>query len=168
MTDGIYLLLGSNLGDRRKKISAAGELISQLVGKIIKYSGIYESAAWGKISQPAFLNQVVEVSTKLTPYNLLTTLHQIENNLGRVRREKWAERVIDIDILYYNALIIKEQSLIIPHPEITTRRFTLVPLVEIANDFVHPELLKSNAKLLLACSDNLNVTLLNTSRADIK
>ena len=108
MTDGIYLLLGSNIGDRRKIISDACGLIRELAGEIVQYSGIYETEAWGKTSQPEFLNQVIEISSELTPIQLLTTLQQIENKLGRVRYEKWGERTIDIDILYYGNLILQE------------------------------------------------------------
>ena len=168
MTDGIYLLLGSNIGDRRKKISDACKLIGELAGEILKYSGIYETEAWGKTSQPSFLNQVIEVSSQLTPNHLLTTLQQIENKLGRVRQEKWGERSIDIDVLYYGSLIIREKLLSIPHPGIPSRRFTLVPLVEIAGEFVNPLLLKSNAELLSECKDKLKVNYLIPTIIDIK
>jgi len=168
MTDGIYLLLGSNIGDRRKMISDACEQIRELAGEIIKYSGIYETEAWGKTSQPPFLNQVVEILSELTPKQLLTTLQLIENNLGRVRREKWDERTIDIDVLYYGNLTLQDQYLSIPHPEIPSRRFTLVPLVEIAADFVNPLLLKNNAELLSECKDDLKVNYLSSSLLNIK
>jgi 2-amino-4-hydroxy-6-hydroxymethyldihydropteridine diphosphokinase len=168
MIKGIYLLLGSNLGDRRRKLSDALVLINELAGEIVKYSGIYETQAWGKTSQPAFLNQVVEVTSHLSPSQLLTTLQLIEDKLGRVRREKWGARVIDIDILYYSNLIVQEEGLSIPHPEIAVRRFTLVPLVEIAEDFVNPVLMKSNSNMLLECKDNLVVSPLKSHILDIK
>jgi 2-amino-4-hydroxy-6-hydroxymethyldihydropteridine diphosphokinase len=168
MTDGIYLLLGSNIGDRRKMISDACKLIGELAGEIAKYSGIYETEAWGKTSQPEFLNQVIEISSELTPQQLLTTLQQIENKLGRIRHVKWGERTIDIDILYYGNLILQDKLLNIPHLEIPSRRFTLVPLVEIAADFVNPLLLKRNSELLAECKDKLKVNNLISSGIDIK
>ena len=168
MTDGIYLLLGSNIGDRRKIISDACKLIGEFAGEIVKFSGIYETEAWGKTSQPLFLNQVVEITSKLTPGQLLSELQLIEIKLGRIRREKWGERTIDIDVLYYGSLIHQEENLRIPHPEIPSRRFTLVPLVEIAADFINPHLLKSNAELLSECKDELKVNYLTTAITDIK
>jgi 2-amino-4-hydroxy-6-hydroxymethyldihydropteridine diphosphokinase len=168
MTDGIYLLLGSNIGDRRKIISDACELIRELAGEIVQYSGIYETEAWGKTSQPAFLNQVIEITTKLVPKKLLAALQLIENKLGRVRHEKWGERTIDIDVLYYGDLILQDQSLSIPHPEISSRRFTLVPLVEIAADFINPVHLISNAELLKSCKDELKVNYVTSFVLDIK
>ena len=165
---GIYLLLGSNLGDRRKKLSDAGELINKQAGEIIKYSGVYETEAWGKTSQPAFLNQVIEISSQLSANQLLSTLQQIEDKLGRVRRDKWGERLIDIDVLYFGHTILIEDHLSIPHPEIPSRRFTLVPLVEIAPDFIHPLLMKSNSALLEECKDELTVYYLDSLIPNIK
>jgi 2-amino-4-hydroxy-6-hydroxymethyldihydropteridine diphosphokinase len=167
MTDGIYLLLGSNIGDRRKMIADACELIRELAREITRYSGIYETEAWGKTSQPPFLNQVIKISSELTPKQLLAALQLIEKKLGRVRHEKWSERSIDIDVLYYGNLILQDKVLSIPHPEIPSRRFTLVPLVEIAADFIHPHLLKSNAELLSECKDELKVNYLASSINDI-
>ena len=168
MTDGIYLLLGSNLGDRRKMITAAEKLIDKSVGDLVKFSGIYETDAWGKTSQPPFLNQVIQITSKLSPKNLLTALLQIEDKLGRKRYEKWGERVIDIDILYYGDLIFHDKHLSVPHPEISSRRFTLIPLVEIAANFVHPVLKKSNRKLLKECKDELQVKSYKSSDLEIK
>jgi len=168
MMEGIYLLLGSNLGDRRGMISAAERLIGELAGEIVKYSRIYETQAWGKTSQPAFLNQVVEITSRLQPKQLLNTLQQIEDKLGRVRGDKWGERIIDIDILYYGNFIHQEKHLKIPHPEIPYRRFTLVPLVEIAPEFINPLLLKSNSDILAECNDVLKVQYYNLSVPDIK
>ena len=168
MMGGIYLLLGSNLGDRREKISLACELINEFAGKIVKYSRIYETAAWGRTSQPAFLNQVVEIESHSKPKQLLNILQEIENKLGRVRRDKWGERVIDIDILYYGDLITQQKHLSIPHPEIPSRRFTLIPLVEIAADFINPLHMKSNSELLRECNDELMVKHHIQSTPDIK
>jgi 2-amino-4-hydroxy-6-hydroxymethyldihydropteridine diphosphokinase len=164
MTNGIYLLLGSNLGDRRNVLVKARELVDEIVGEVVQSSKIYETEAWGITSQPSFFNQVIEIRSTLSPDELLATLHQIENKLGRVRREKWGERTLDIDILYYGDLILNEEQLVIPHPEIPTRRFTLVPLVEIAAEFLNPSLSKSNNQLLAECNDNLKVTALTPTR----
>jgi 2-amino-4-hydroxy-6-hydroxymethyldihydropteridine diphosphokinase len=161
MMDGIYLLLGSNLGDRRNVLVKARGLVHKLAGDVVQSSEIYETDAWGKTSQPSFFNQVLEIRSTLSPNELLATLHQIENMLGRVRREKWGARTIDIDILYYGDLILIEEQLKIPHPEIPARRFTLVPLVEIAAEFINPSHLKSNVDLLAECEDNLKAIALN-------
>ena len=157
MTDGIYLLLGSNQGDKRKHINAAIKLINQEAGKILKKSSYYRTGAWGKTDQPEFLNMVIEIESFLNPHDLLKVLLNIETKLGRVRREKWKERLIDIDILYFADQVVDEESLKIPHPEIANRRFTLVPLVEIAADYFHPVLKKCNSLLLDECLDQLSV-----------
>jgi 2-amino-4-hydroxy-6-hydroxymethyldihydropteridine diphosphokinase len=157
MTDDIYLLLGSNLDNRWKTLEKARTLIHNRVGEIYKSSKVYETAPWGNTTQPAFLNQVIIIRSALTPKKILSKTQSIETELGRIRKEKWGERSIDIDILYYNSQIYNTPNLKIPHPEIQNRRFTLVPLVEIAAKFLHPVLLKSNAELLTNCSDLLKV-----------
>ena len=158
MTSDIFLLLGTNLGDKKKNLDLAKIQITKSVGKVTKLSRIYETAAWGKTDQPSFYNQVLKVTSNLKPQELLNKLLDIEANLGRVRLEKWGERLIDIDILYFGSIIITSQRLTIPHPEIHNRRFTLEPLAEIANDFVHPALNKSSEELLLICQDPLAVS----------
>jgi len=162
MTDGIYLLLGSNLGDKRDTLFQATRQIDAEIGKVMKCSSLYETEPWGNSSQPSFLNQVVLINCKLSPMQLLTALLEIEKRLGRIRYEKWGERTLDIDILYYNNVIIDSDHLRIPHPEITNRRFTLVPLVELAPDFIHPVLNKTNRLLLSLCKDNLKVNEVKT------
>ncbi|MEN8250811.1 MAG: 2-amino-4-hydroxy-6-hydroxymethyldihydropteridine diphosphokinase [Bacteroidota bacterium] len=160
MTDGIFILLGSNLGDRRKNVEDSLILIKKRVGAILKMSSLYETAPWGVPDQPRFLNMVIEIESVLNPQDLLSSLLEIEDQLGRVRKTKWGERLIDIDILYYGNVIIKEKNLILPHPEIQNRRFTLIPLVEIAPSSLHPILKKSNIELLSSCTDKLEVTIL--------
>ncbi len=152
-----FLLLGSNLGDRAKVLAQAQQEISLIIGTVINNSSIYETLAWGVEEQPAFLNQVLLVETKLNPQNLLKAINGIENDLGRVRYKKWGERLIDIDILYFDNEIVNDANLTIPHPEIINRRFTLVPLVEMASDFVHPSLGKTQTELLAECGDKLEV-----------
>jgi len=156
MTEGVFLLLGSNMGDKRQQLATAVEKIGSS-NSIIKQSCVYETAAWGNTDQPSFYNQVIQIRTDYEPDILLQLLLQIELQMGRERDEKWGERIIDIDILYYDDQIVNTNTLTIPHPEIPNRRFTLVPLVEIAGGFVHPKLNLSQDKLLSVCQDKLEV-----------
>ncbi|MCU0388791.1 MAG: 2-amino-4-hydroxy-6-hydroxymethyldihydropteridine diphosphokinase [Chitinophagaceae bacterium] len=152
-----YLLTGGNLGDRVYNLETARELIEEECGAIVKQSSIYETAAWGPVSQPDFLNQVLQIETPLSPQKLLQVLLQIENEMGRHREERYAARTIDLDILFYNDLTVDEEGLIIPHPRLYTRRFVLVPLAEIAPGLIHPILLQNIATLLKQCQDPLDV-----------
>ena len=152
MMEGIFLLLGSNLGDKRWYLSQACEAVEQQLGPIVRSSTVHVSAAWGLTGQPDFLNQVIEVKTDLEPVELLNKIQRIEIQLGRIRFEKWGPRIIDIDILYYGDRVIQTENLIIPHPGIPERIFTLKPLKEIAPDFVHPVLHKTCSELLDLCS----------------
>ncbi len=156
----VFFLLGANLGDPLAQLRGATEELKKRVGAIKKSSSIYSSAAWGVADQPPFLNQVVLVSTPLSALSILQEIQQIENDLGRVRLQKWGARIIDIDILYYNNEIIAEDNLAVPHPYIAQRRFTLVPLVEIAPTYTHPLSNKMNQELLESCEDNLPVQLI--------
>ncbi|WMJ75420.1 2-amino-4-hydroxy-6-hydroxymethyldihydropteridine diphosphokinase [Cytophagaceae bacterium ABcell3] len=153
----IYLLTGGNQGDRRQELESACVHIEEQIGTIAEKSKIYETAAWGKTDQPSFLNQVLKVSSPLSSQEVLKKIHQIETYMGRVRKERWAERNIDIDILYYNDDIIVCDHLKVPHPELHNRRFTLYPLVELAPDFLHPVFNISNQKLLAQCPDQCEV-----------
>ncbi len=159
-----YLLLGSNLGNRENYLLQARNLIGARLGEIKQESGIYETAAWGVENQLAFLNQVLAVETTLVPEELLQEINFLEAELGRVRRERWGARVIDIDILYYADLVLQTQRLTIPHPELQNRRFTLVSLTEIAPDFIHPILGLSNQQLLDQCPDMLEVKVFSPSK----
>lgn len=145
------------MGDKVSNLLQVRHLILQNIGIIVKVSSIYQTAAWGKMDQKDFLNQVLEIQTELIPHQLLIECLEIERQMGRERFEKWGERLIDIDILYYNDLVIEEVHLKIPHPEIQNRRFTLTPLVEVAPDFSHPVLLRNNSELLQLCTDSLQV-----------
>ena len=158
MSNQVWILLGSNLGDRSTNLLKAIELF-QNAGEIIQMSSVYETEAWGINDQPAFLNQVILMMTELNPKEILKQCNDAENKIGRVRDRKWGERIIDADILYFNREIIKESDLVIPHPGIPERRFTLVPLVEMAAGFVHPVLKKTNSQLLDDCDDPLSVRL---------
>jgi 2-amino-4-hydroxy-6-hydroxymethyldihydropteridine diphosphokinase len=157
MNKGIYLLLGSNMGDAFAHLNDAVRAIKLLPVDLMSVSSVYKTAAWGKTDQNPFLNQCIELTTKLNPEELLHEVLQIEKELGRVRIEKWAERIIDIDILYFGSEIIHSQNLQVPHPYLHQSRFTLVPLCEISPDFVHPLLQLSNTELLKNCEDLLDV-----------
>ena len=159
MTNKVYLLLGSNMGDRLFFLASARKYIAQRVGHIAKISAIYETAAWGKENQAAFLNQVVLVEIEEEATKVLALVLAIEQEIGRKRLEKWGERIIDIDILLYNDAIIETENLIVPHPYLHLRRFTLLPLAEIAADVVHSKLQKTIEELLNECEDKLNVTI---------
>jgi len=147
------LLLGSNLGNSSDHINKALALIEKLAGKILLKSSVYETSPWGYADQPDFLNQVIVIETLLSPHWLLEALKIIEKELGRAAVEKWRERIIDIDILFYNELTCKTEELIIPHPFLHKRRFTLEPLAEILPGFIHPVLKKTIKELLEACED---------------
>ncbi|WP_242928575.1 2-amino-4-hydroxy-6-hydroxymethyldihydropteridine diphosphokinase [Pontibacter vulgaris] len=153
----LYLLLGGNLGNRTAYLQQARESIAADVGTISRSSGLYETAAWGKTDQPAFLNQVLEVKTELTPEQVLQRINAIEHELGRIRQEHWGARVIDIDILFYDSLVLQTQRLTIPHPQLHLRRFTLMPIAELAPELVHPVLGQSISQLLKSCADKLEV-----------
>lgn len=156
-----YLLLGSNIGQSKSLLSIAADHIQQKAGPILLKSAIYESEAWGKEDQDPFLNQVLLIESSLSASHLLHSLLQIELQMGRTRSIKWGARIIDIDILFYEEQQIQLDALTIPHPAIADRRFTLVPLHEIAPDFIHPVHHKSIKTLLLECQDPLMVKLLD-------
>ncbi len=151
------LLLGSNLGKRHKILQAALLEIEKQLGQIIQKSKCYESESWGIKTHPLFLNQVIKLKTSLLPEILLQKLLGIEKSLGRKRNEKWGPRTIDLDILYYNDMIIKTINLIIPHPQIQNRRFTLLPLCDLIPEYIHPVFKKNQRELLKTCSDSLGV-----------
>jgi len=152
-----YLLIGGNEGDRSQYLQQACDHISNHLGEIIEQSSIYETAAWGKTDQPNFLNQVLFVHTMLGAPSLMQNILYLEKKMGRLRNEKYSPRIIDIDILFYNEEIINQPELVTPHPEIQNRRFALVPMVEIAPQFIHPVLHKSISVLLQECTDKLDV-----------
>jgi len=153
----IYLSLGSNEGNRTSWLQQAQDLLGKSCGIITKRSSIYETAAWGLNDQPSFLNMVIEMETTKTPGELLSCVLAIETRLGRQRSIKWGPRTLDIDILLYNEAIIDAPDLKIPHPYMQERRFTLLPLAEIAPGLIHPVFHKTISQLLAECPDTLDV-----------
>lgn len=152
-----FLLLGSNQGQRLELLTRAVAEIQQRAGKVTAKSSIYETAAWGKEDQSPFLNQVVEIQTRLMPDQLLQVTQSIEKSLGRIRETHWGPRLIDIDILFYGDHLINLPDLTIPHPAIAARRFTLVPMNEVDATWIHPVSQETMAELLARCEDNLEV-----------
>lgn len=156
----VYLLLGSNEGDRISWFQKAMAELEQTAGKITAKSSLYETAAWGKEDQPDFLNMALCIETILNPETLLQATQTIEQHLGRQRTVHWGQRTLDIDILFYDDMVMSSATLDIPHPYIQDRRFALVPLNEIAPGLVHPVLHQTVAQLLSFCPDTLEVRLL--------
>jgi 2-amino-4-hydroxy-6-hydroxymethyldihydropteridine diphosphokinase len=153
----VFLLLGGNLGDRHLYLNKAIEHIETDIAPVLKKSSVYETQSWGKTDAPDYLNQVVLLQTDLPAKIILEKVLNIENVLGRQRKEKWGPRTIDIDILFYGQAIIDEPGLQIPHPELHKRRFTLKPLAEIAPDWIHPALKKSILQIKNDLKDSLVV-----------
>ncbi|KLT65541.1 2-amino-4-hydroxy-6-hydroxymethyldihydropteridine diphosphokinase [Pedobacter sp. BMA] len=153
-----YLLLGGNLGNREENLDQAIDLIGKGIGEIEVISSRYETAAWGKTDQPSFLNQAVAVKTRLSAIQVLEKALEIEQVLGRVRKDKWGERLIDIDlILFGNEVIDIADKLQVPHPHMQSRKFVMMPLAEIAPDIVHPVLGKTILDISENISDQLDV-----------
>lgn len=157
MSSTAYLMLGSNQEEPLNQLSKAIDLINTKAGKIINRSSIYQTAAWGNTHQPDFLNQIVVLKTEMEPEKLMGTLLSIEAEMGRTRTYKYAPRIIDIDILFYDNLTASYPTLILPHPAIGDRRFVLVAMQEIAPDFLHPTYKKNTRELLAVCKDALDV-----------
>ncbi|MBO9561587.1 MAG: 2-amino-4-hydroxy-6-hydroxymethyldihydropteridine diphosphokinase [Niastella sp.] len=153
----VYLLIGGNVGDRLHNLQQAVITIGRTCGRVVRQSAVYETAAWGKTDQQSFLNQALLVETNLTAFQLLERVLEAETLLGRVRKERYGPRIIDIDILLFNYDEIDEPDLVIPHPELQNRRFALTPLAEIAPGYLHPVLGKTIQTLLAECKDDLEV-----------
>ncbi|MBE9602743.1 2-amino-4-hydroxy-6-hydroxymethyldihydropteridine diphosphokinase [Pedobacter sp. MC2016-24] len=155
----VYLLLGSNLGDRRKLIDEAILEIGAQVGAVFQQSSFYETAAWGREDQPGFLNVAIGVVTAFNPMEVLEKVLRIEQDLGRVRLEKWGSRLIDIDLILFDDLIVDEGPVLqIPHPQMQHRKFVLEPLAELIPHYKHPLLQQTIQELLESLDDNLAVS----------
>lgn len=154
----VYLILGGNRGNRTKIIAEAIDLVTSHIGRKKAISGLYESESWGFKSEP-FVNQIVKIETLLSPNDVLKYSQQIENQLGRIRKSAGYEaRTIDIDLLYYDSLVLNSAYITIPHPRIAERRFVLVPLAEIAPDLIDPVTGLTVSQMLEQCPDTLMVT----------
>lgn len=147
MASPIYLALGTNLGERETNLQKAIESLALKV-RVIRKSSIYATPPWGYTDQPEFLNQVIEVDTTLQPLPLLHLLKSIEAEMGREETFRNGPRLIDLDILFYGSEVVEGEIITIPHPRLQDRAFVLVPLDEIAPDFVHPVLNESIHDLL--------------------
>ncbi len=143
-----YLGLGCNLGDRRANCLNAIRLLKDKGITVTKESSLYETEPWGYKEQLAFINMAVEIKTDMSPRELLVNLKDIERKMGRIETVRWGPRLIDIDILLYDDLILDEPDLEIPHPLMHKRDFILQPLSEIAPDVIHPVLNKRIRDLL--------------------
>ena len=143
----VYLGLGTNLGDRTANINRAIEGLAEEV-LITAVSPVYETDAWGVEEQPDFLNMCVGGETNLSPNDLLLFVKQLESRLGRITLERWGPRLIDIDILFYDLLVLQEPALTIPHKGVVDRATVLVPLADIAPDLLHPIESKRISELL--------------------
>ncbi|WP_421889286.1 2-amino-4-hydroxy-6-hydroxymethyldihydropteridine diphosphokinase [Marinoscillum sp.] len=152
---GIFLLLGSNLGDRMQNLQQAKEILAAHEINISGLSAVYESAPWGDENQGWFLNMVLQIDTIHDPESLLQCCLDTEKQMGRTRLKKWGERIIDVDILYYHNFIVESPHLRIPHPGIAMRRFTLMPLAELVPNEIHPVLKLPQKQLLEICPDTL-------------
>jgi len=159
----IYIHTGSNLGDRISYMTQACEMIAKHIGEISNKSRLYETEAWGMKDQPDFINQALEVQTELAPEEVLDLIKKIEKEIGRQENKKWHERIIDIDILFFGDEKVSTDRLKIPHPHCHERMFVLIPLMEIAGDFVHPNLDLTIEELYLECQDTLEVYLLENN-----
>ena len=160
----VILILGSNIGNSLEILEKSRVLINERVGKIMDLSPVYRSEPWGFESKDWFYNQAVRCETSLSPMSVLSTILEIETELGRIRTgdvcvapSEYKSRTIDIDILYFNNEIISTDSLQIPHKHIQDRRFVLMPLCDIASDFIHPILKKTSLELLYHCTDKSRV-----------
>lgn len=133
-----YIAMGSNLGERKKNLLEALTNMENRGLKVLAVSSFIETEPYGVTDQPLFINAVVKIATELSAHDLLRALLDIEQKMGRVRKRHWGERNIDLDLLFYDNLVIKEHDLVLPHPDMQNRLFVLAPLSEIAGAVVHP------------------------------
>ncbi|SHF51705.1 2-amino-4-hydroxy-6-hydroxymethyldihydropteridinediphosphokinase [Mariniphaga anaerophila] len=155
----VFLGIGGNLGNKQDNLTKVLLIIENKLGAIVKKSSVYETPPWGFDAEENFWNIVVQIKTELAPEELLLSIKTIEKGFGRKpRKENYTSREMDIDILYYDNMVVDTEQLKIPHPHIPERLFVLVPLVEIAPGFSHPVLKKSSVRLLENCKDASKIT----------
>ena len=144
MVNNIFLALGSNKGNRPEFLREAVLGINEdPFCRVLKYSSLYETTPYGNLDQPDFLNAVIEIESDYLPEKLLKVIKELERKIGRADgTEKWGQREIDVDIIFYNDVIYTDDKIIIPHPECLKRDFVIIPLLEIAPHFIHPEKMK--------------------------
>ena len=147
MNHTVYIALGTNLGNRLANLRAAIQAMPPEI-QVLAESHVYETPPWGYEEQPAFLNMVIKAETKLEPEPLLKRLKQLEVELGREQNFRWGPRLIDLDILFYDDLVLDSPPLVIPHPRLHERAFVLVPLADIAPNYIHPVLDRPVRELL--------------------
>ena len=156
MMERCFILFGSNMGDKNKIYAQACLLINNRCGRIVAQSSAYESEPWGFEAKEWFLNRLIVVEAELEPEAMLHQLLDIEAELGRVRHPEtggYTSRTADLDILYYGSRIVLTDNLTIPHPRLHQRRFALLPLCEVAPEFVHPAFNMTQTELLKRCFD---------------
>ncbi|WP_372774870.1 2-amino-4-hydroxy-6-hydroxymethyldihydropteridine diphosphokinase [Mangrovibacterium sp.] len=154
----LFLLLGGNLGDKTQIFATARKRLEEELGSLVQQSSIYETEPWGFESDDLFWNQVLVINTSLSATDVLKHTKAIELELGRIRHAaRYASRLIDIDLLFYDELVLNEPALELPHPRMIDRRFVLEPLAEVAGNFIHPVFKKSINKLVNECHDQLSV-----------
>ncbi len=163
MSEIVYIGLGSNLSTPKERCLEAKErLASQAEISVVQCSALYETEPVGEIPQDWFINAVLCAQTSLSPLQLLHCLQEIEHEMGRVRKDKWGPRIIDLDLLFFANKIMGHKELILPHPEVENRRFVLAPMAEIAGDFIHPVAQKSIQQLLDELQDDSVVRQIST------
>ncbi len=149
----VYLGLGTNLGDKEQNLRMAVKKIEERIGGVVALSAFYATAPWGFSSENSFLNAAVGVETTLSPLQVLRETQRIEREMGRTEKSangRYADRLIDIDLLLYDDRVMDAEGLILPHPLMTERRFVMEPLSEIAPDVVHPVLHKTLGELFIS------------------
>jgi len=161
MSFNVFISLGGNLGNTLEIFKNSYLEIEKKIGRISAFSKIYQTAAWGKTDQADFLNQVISLETDLNPEKIMSTLLEIELFFGRRRDVIWGPRILDLDILFLGNQIVSSENLAIPHPQIAHRRFVLIPMVEIAPHFLHPELQQTMLELLEQTTDQQSVQLID-------
>ena len=150
----VFIAIGSNQGDREENCLRAARLLgSSGKAEVICQSPLYETEPWGVKEQTPFVNSAIEIRTELAPIALLGLLKSIELDMGRKASPRWSERVIDLDILFFGDEVVREKGLDVPHPRLCERAFVLVPLSDIAPEFVHPVLGKSVREMLAGLKD---------------